>query len=68
MNELWVSEGFVNCIREIYNSTKESDPIRRTVVQVAKAHLAKLWIKKSFQELIREGGDFLVDFIGTIAS
>ncbi|KAI1502474.1 hypothetical protein F5X99DRAFT_156131 [Biscogniauxia marginata] len=64
LQQLWVSELFVDCIREVYSSTNESDEgIRGAVVQAAKEHLNDLWLKKPFQALVREVGEFAVDLV-----
>ena len=64
LNELWISDTFVDCIEEVYVTTyHNSDRMRRLVVQVARQNLQKLWIKNRFQELVRENGDFAVDLI-----
>ncbi|KAI1366422.1 BTB/POZ domain-containing protein [Xylaria arbuscula] len=61
---LWVSELFVDCIRELYTSTTESDQgLRGTVVDIAYAHGAELWDKKAFRDLKYDGGAFAVDLM-----
>lgn len=64
VKDLWISEAFTDCIKEIYNSTQASDRMRDAVVGISRANLSKLWTKKAFQELIRDGGDFVVDLTG----
>ncbi|KAI0388517.1 BTB/POZ domain-containing protein [Xylariaceae sp. FL0594] len=65
LEQLWVSELLVDCIREVYESTTESEHgLRSAVVEVAEAHRVDLWGKKAFRDLIREGGDFAVDLMG----
>lgn len=62
LEDLWISEGFIDCIREVYSSTNEAHrKLRDLVARKAHSGLAKLWVKKPFQDLIREGGDFAVD-------
>ncbi|KAI0173168.1 BTB/POZ domain-containing protein [Hypoxylon sp. FL1284] len=64
LQRLWVSELFVDCIREVYSSTSESDKgLRDAVAQAAKEHSSDLWLKKAFQTLVREVGDFAVDLL-----
>ncbi|KAI0010228.1 BTB/POZ domain-containing protein [Xylariaceae sp. FL0662B] len=65
LDRLWVSESFTYCIAEIYSATNESGKeLRDAVVRVAKEHFEDLWVKKSFQALVREVGDFAVDLVG----
>ena len=64
LNELWISDTFVDCIEEVYVTTyPNSDRMRRLVVQVALQNLRKLWIKNIFQDLVRKNGDFAVDLM-----
>ncbi|EFZ04530.2 ATP-dependent DNA helicase PIF1 [Metarhizium robertsii ARSEF 23] len=64
INRLWVSEVFVDCIRDVYQSTSAANcKMRETVVDVARQHLSELWVRRPFKELIREGGDFGVDLM-----
>ncbi|KAI1292581.1 BTB/POZ domain-containing protein [Xylaria venustula] len=61
---LWVSELFVDCIREVYASTTESEHgLRGAVVGVAYANRAELWEKKAFRDLVYDGGAFTVDLM-----
>ncbi|KAI1317136.1 BTB/POZ domain-containing protein [Xylariaceae sp. FL0255] len=54
-----------DCIREIYASTTESaKELRSAVIEIGVTHRAELWKKKAFRDLIREGGDFVVDLTG----
>ncbi|KAL7622552.1 hypothetical protein AAE478_008059 [Parahypoxylon ruwenzoriense] len=65
LQKLWVNKSLMDCIREIYSSTNESEvELRNAVVKVAKEHLNDLWPNKAFQALVREGGNFAVDFVG----
>lgn len=60
--ELWISEGFIDCITEIYGSTNENHRnLRDLVARKAHSGLEKLWAKKQFRELVRTCGDFAVD-------
>lgn len=64
LDELWVSELLVDCIREVYQSTPESDHgLRNTVVEVVYNHRHELWNRKSFRDFISDGGDFVVDLM-----
>ncbi|KAI1147026.1 BTB/POZ domain-containing protein [Nemania diffusa] len=63
--KLWVSELLVDCVREVYTSTTESEHgPRSAVVQVAYAYRANLWQRKTFRDLVHDGGDFAVDLMG----
>ncbi|KAF2967244.1 hypothetical protein GQX73_g6308 [Xylaria multiplex] len=69
LQNLWVSELFVACIREIYASTTESEEgLRSAVVSVAYNYQTELWQKKPFRDLIYDGGDFAVDLVGKYAA
>ena len=62
LKDLWISEGFIDCITEIYESTDESHhKLRGLVTRKAHSGLGKLWAKQQFRELIRNCGDFAVD-------
>ncbi|KAM3505638.1 hypothetical protein MY10362_002850 [Beauveria mimosiformis] len=66
VERLWVSERFVDCIRDVYASTVNKDcKMRETVVNVTHDHLDDLW-DKVFEDLLREGGDFVVDLMAQI--
>jgi hypothetical protein len=67
LKDLWKSESFPECIREIYASTPSGDcAMRSTVVEVAKAHVRELGEKAAFKDLIREGGDFAVQYFESV--
>ena len=64
IEKLWVSELFVDCIRDVYTST--SDPkcsIRVAILNITCQHINDLRGKLPFQDLMREGGDFAVDIV-----
>ena len=63
--KLWVSENFVDCIRDVYESTQDLE-FREVVLGVAYEHLPDLWSKKPFQDLIHEGGDLAVALMGKV--
>jgi hypothetical protein len=64
LDDLWMSDTFVDCIREIYSTTyKKDDQMRETVLGVAHEHFRQLWSKVKFRDLVRENGDFAVDFV-----
>lgn len=61
LQDLWTSDSFPECIREIYATTPENDlRMRSAVVEIAKAHIGELGSKDIFKDLIREGGEFAV--------
>lgn len=65
LEELWISDTFIDCIADIYSDTAEFDQqIKDAVAKVARDHISSLWMKKGFQELVRQIGDFAVDLIG----
>ncbi|KAI0449638.1 BTB/POZ domain-containing protein [Xylaria acuta] len=65
LEKLWVSELLSGCIREVYESTCESDyGLRNAIVEIAHDHHVDLWGKKAFRDLLHEGGDFAVDLMG----
>lgn len=67
LEELWTSESFPECIREVYATTPESDrAMRSAVVEVAKDHVRELGKMVLFKDLLREGGDFAVDYFESV--
>lgn len=67
LEDLSISDSFPECVREIYASTPGSDrAMRSAVVEVAKAHVRELGKKEIFKDLIREGGDFAVDYFESV--
>jgi hypothetical protein len=67
LHDQWSSESFPDCIREIYESTPQSDrTMKDAVVRVAKQHARELAEKDIFKDLIREGGDFPVDYLESL--
>ncbi|KAL2002760.1 hypothetical protein VTN02DRAFT_6039 [Thermoascus thermophilus] len=67
IEKLWISESFVDCIREVYRTTNDDDKrMRDAVVQVAYSHVKELWPNKRFQDLVQENGKFAVDLTATL--
>jgi len=67
LQTLWECDSFPDCIREIYASTRDNDrAMRSAVVEVARVHARELGKKVMFKDLIREGGEFAVDFFESI--
>jgi len=65
--EHWMSDMFPDCIREVYSTSKPSDPIRKAVVDVVLLNKKVLAQKSLFQELIQEGEDFAMDIVLAMA-
>lgn len=63
LQQHWISDTFPDCVREVYATSLGTDlrTIRSAVVYAVSQHKQSLIQKRSFQELIREGGDFAVD-------
>jgi hypothetical protein len=57
-----VNESFVECIREVYSTTNDSECMKK-VVETARHHLQQLVTGRPFKDLISEGGDFVVDLM-----
>lgn len=67
IQKLWISETFVDCIREVYRTTNDDDKrMRDAVVQVARTNVNQLWSNKRFQDLVQENGKFAVDLTATL--
>ncbi|OXV09093.1 hypothetical protein Egran_03144 [Elaphomyces granulatus] len=62
LEQHWISDTFPHCIREIYSTSNNTD-IRKIVVDAVASHSQDLVEKRSFQDLIREVGDFAVDLV-----
>ncbi|KAJ6276571.1 hypothetical protein J3E71DRAFT_187155 [Bipolaris maydis] len=69
LQDLWTSDSFPECIQEIYATTPENDVgMRSAVVEIAKVHVKELISKDIFKDLIREGGDFAVEYFESVVS
>jgi hypothetical protein len=64
----WSDDEFVECIREVYEYTSvdDTDGLRCAVLETAKHNARELIEEAPFQQLIREGGDFALDFLESI--
>ena len=52
IKELWISEGFIDCIAEIYRCTNQTHrKLRDLVARKARSGLRKLSLKKPFGNL-----------------
>ena len=69
LDDLWVSEGFVNCVAEIYANTPAAndDGMRSAVIDSSLNHVQELLSKKAFSALVEEGGDFALDLVRALA-
>ncbi|KAI9903480.1 hypothetical protein N3K66_000009 [Trichothecium roseum] len=59
-------ETLVHCIKEVYNFTSDDDSheeLRDLVSEKAYSAVRHLWKLDEFRELVRDGGDFVVDFV-----
>lgn len=67
LQDLGTSESFPECIREVYATTPENDcAMRSAVIEVATEHVGELGRKTLFKDLIREGGDYPVDYFTNV--
>lgn len=67
LKELWSSDEFPTCIRKVYASTPRADcHMRLAVLESATAHAIDLGTKEGFTNLLREGGDFTVEYINAL--
>ena len=66
---LWDGDSFPDCIREVYASTTDSNcSMRLAVLEVATAHARELRDKETFTDLLREGGDFSVEYVDALTN
>ncbi|KAF2016867.1 hypothetical protein BU24DRAFT_490147 [Aaosphaeria arxii CBS 175.79] len=63
----WMTDLFLECIREIYGSTSnETCGLRSTVIAVATGHARDLAKNEAFNNLLREGGDFAAEYVSAL--
>ncbi|KFY03940.1 hypothetical protein V490_00042 [Pseudogymnoascus sp. VKM F-3557] len=67
LQQHWISDTFVDCIREVYMTSRVSDATRKAVVRTVFLH-KELVNKQPFQDLIREVGDFAADLVSVLAT
>ena len=67
LEQHWISDTLVNCIREVYSTSTDVAAVRKAVVKTVSSHKKDLVPKRPFQELIREVGDFAVDLVLAMA-
>ncbi|KAK5996850.1 hypothetical protein PT974_02195 [Cladobotryum mycophilum] len=70
IREALLDDAFVDCVRNVYDATHNSDePIRKTVVKLCYRNARILWEKKgTLQGLFHEGGDFAVELMEMIVN
>jgi hypothetical protein len=69
LNNAWLSYEFLECVHEVYEYTSDGpDPngLRHMLVEAARRNARELMGEDPFKRLIREGGDFAVDFLESI--
>jgi hypothetical protein len=63
-SERWDSDLFLECVWEIYHSNFGYPcTIQPAVVDVAVTHAREIAGKARFEDLVREGGDFVVEYV-----
>ncbi|KAF9728662.1 hypothetical protein PMIN04_012955 [Paraphaeosphaeria minitans] len=67
VRNLWNSDSFPDCVQEVYATTSHDDcNMRLAVLEVATAHARELRDKDIFTDLLREGGEFSVDYVNAL--
>jgi hypothetical protein len=67
LKELWTSDEFPACIQKVYASTSNTNcKMRFAVLKSATAHAHDLSAKEGFTNLLREGGDFTVEYVNAL--
>jgi hypothetical protein len=68
LEELWASDDYPTCIRKVYaSSSHASSHMRLAVLESATAHANDLSEKEIFTNLLREGGDFAVEYVNALS-
>jgi hypothetical protein len=69
LEQHWISDTLPHCVREVDSTTNniDSNSKRMAVVNAVVLHKEDLVQKGSFQDLIREVGDFIVDLVMKMA-
>ncbi|KAK7177395.1 hypothetical protein PSPO01_16561 [Paraphaeosphaeria sporulosa] len=66
-SEKWNSDLFLACIWEAYQSVPDIPrTIRSALIDIAVVHASEVVQKESFKDLVHEGGDFAVDYVGRL--
>lgn len=63
LEDNWRGEFFVELAKEAYTKVDEDSVLRSTIVKIAATHVHELARVARFISLLREGGDFICDFI-----
>lgn len=66
LEKLWVSEGLVECINEVYDNTSGTDDMRDAVIRIVVKHREELLRKPAYETLLSNGGDFAVDLVAAL--
>ncbi|KAH6612379.1 hypothetical protein C7974DRAFT_77384 [Boeremia exigua] len=67
LKELWTSDEFPACIQKVYASTSDTNcEMRFAVLESATTHAHDLSAKEGFRNLLREGGDFTVEYVNAL--
>lgn len=67
ISEGWDRDLFLACVWEVYQSAPEYPrTIRPALVDIAVVHAHDLVVKEDFKDLIRKGGDFVVEYAGRL--
>jgi hypothetical protein len=68
LKDLWASDTFPLCIRKVYASTSHTDcNMRLAVLESVTAHADELIAKENFTDLLREGGEFVVEYANALS-
>ncbi|KAH7248163.1 hypothetical protein B0J15DRAFT_449434 [Fusarium solani] len=60
----WDSKLLTKCIHDVYDSTTEDDhKVRNVVLDLTRRYQVSLRDKSNFRDLLRQGGDFVVDLV-----
>jgi hypothetical protein len=54
---------FPDLVQEVYSNTSSSSPLRQEVIRYVAAHTDLFRDNKPYLELLREGGEFVVDLM-----
>lgn len=69
LDALWASDGFIDCIEEVYDNTPDTDlQIREEIIFTVKEHIHILRPRKRFRALLRQGGDFAIEIVRALSS
>lgn len=67
VRERWDCDLFLACIREVYQSVSKFPPtLRSALLDMAVVHALELTMEEEFKDLVYEGGDFVVEYVGRL--